>query len=88
MHQYAVGQGLPTVILIIIQGQFEIFQRFSSGKLVLATIDSCFVAPNYYGNGSNTEAYWYIYILLVSAEKLTCTPKAMISYFEYVCMYV
>jgi hypothetical protein len=28
------------------------FQRFPSSKLVLITVESCFVALNYYGNGS------------------------------------
>jgi hypothetical protein len=35
----------------IIEGQFQAFQRFSSSKLVLKTVESCFVALNY-GNGS------------------------------------
>jgi hypothetical protein len=41
-----------TAIPIIIEGQFQVFQRFSSSKLVLKTVESCFVALNYYGNGS------------------------------------
>jgi hypothetical protein len=41
-----------TAIPIIIEGQFQAFQRFSSSKLVLKTVESCFVALNYYGNGS------------------------------------
>ncbi len=41
-----------TAIPIIIEGQFQVFQRFSSSKLVLKTVESCFVAHNYYGNGS------------------------------------
>jgi hypothetical protein len=41
-----------TAILIIIKGQFQVFQRFSSSKLVLETVESCFVALNYYENGS------------------------------------
>ncbi len=36
------------------RGQFQVFQRFSSSKLVLKTVESCFVALNYYGNGSTT----------------------------------
>jgi hypothetical protein len=41
-----------TAIPIIIEGQFQVFQRFSSSKLVLKTVESCFAALNYYGNGS------------------------------------
>ncbi len=41
-----------TAILIIIEGQFQTFQRYSSSKLVLKTVKSCFVALNYCGNGS------------------------------------
>jgi hypothetical protein len=41
-----------TAIPIIIEGRFQVFQRFSSSKLVLKTVESCFVALNYYGNGS------------------------------------
>jgi hypothetical protein len=36
-----------TAILIIIEGQLQVFQLFSSTKLVLKTIESCFVALNY-----------------------------------------
>ncbi len=44
----------PTAILIIIEGQFQIFQRLSSSKLVLKTVESCFTVLNYYENGSMT----------------------------------
>ncbi len=43
-----------TAILIIIESQFQAFQRFSSSKLVLKTVDSRFAALNYYGNGSTS----------------------------------
>jgi hypothetical protein len=46
---------IGTAILIILEGQFQVFQRFSSGKLVLKTVESCFVALNYYENGSRYE---------------------------------
>jgi hypothetical protein len=39
-------------IPIIIEGQFQVFQRFSSSKLVLRTVESRFTALNYYENGS------------------------------------
>ncbi len=41
-----------TAIPIIIEGRFQVFQWFSSSKLVLKTVESCFMAFNYYGNGS------------------------------------
>ena len=41
-----------TAILRIIGGRFQVFQRFPSSKLVLKTVESCFVALNYHGNGS------------------------------------
>ena len=44
---------LHTAIPIIIEGQFQVFQRFSSSKLVLETVESCFVALNYYEKGSS-----------------------------------
>ncbi len=39
-------------ILGTIEGPFQVFGRFSSSKLVLRTVESCFVALNYYENGS------------------------------------
>jgi hypothetical protein len=41
-----------TAILIIFEGQFQVFQRFSSSKLVLKTVKNCFVALKCYENGS------------------------------------
>ncbi len=41
-----------TAILMIFEGQFQVFQRFSSSKLVLKTVESCFAGLNYYENGS------------------------------------
>jgi hypothetical protein len=43
---------VSTAIPIIIEGQFQVFQLFSSSKLVLEAVESCFVALNYYGKGS------------------------------------
>jgi hypothetical protein len=56
-----------TAITIMIEGRFQVFQQFSSSKLVLKTVESCFAALNYYGNGSRTEhvkmyiTYKYVY---------------------------
>jgi hypothetical protein len=46
-----------TAILIIIEGQLQVFQRFSSSKLVLKTVESCFMALNYCGNGSTVLSF-------------------------------
>jgi hypothetical protein len=43
---------INTAIPILIEGLFQVFQRFSSSKLVPKTAESCFVALNYYGIGS------------------------------------
>jgi hypothetical protein len=42
-----------TVTPIIFEGQFQVVQRFSSSKLVLKAVETCFVALNYYGDGSS-----------------------------------
>jgi hypothetical protein len=39
-------------ILTIIEGQFQVFQRFSGSKLALRTVESRHEALNYYENGS------------------------------------
>jgi hypothetical protein len=38
-------------LLIIFEGQFQIFQRHSSSKLVLKTVESCLTILTYYENG-------------------------------------
>ncbi len=42
-----------TAIPIIIEGQFQAFQRFSSSKRVLKTVENRSTALNYYGVGSS-----------------------------------
>jgi hypothetical protein len=39
-------------ILFIIEGRFQVFERFSSGKLVQKTVGSRFAALNYCESGS------------------------------------
>jgi hypothetical protein len=56
-HALYVGQYILPFPYIIIEGQFQNFQRFSSSKLVLITVESCFVALNYYGNGSTYKSH-------------------------------
>jgi hypothetical protein len=65
-----------TAIPIIIEGQFQVFQRFSKSKLVLKAVESCFVALNYYGNGS-------MYVCKYVQENNVCTYARM-----HKCMYV
>ena len=45
-----------TAILIIIEGHFQVFQRFSSSKLVLKTVGSRCMGLNYYENGSKNNS--------------------------------
>jgi hypothetical protein len=40
MSQFLASTG--TAILILIECQFQVFQRFPSSKLVLKTVESCF----------------------------------------------
>jgi hypothetical protein len=40
---------------MIIEGQLQVFQRFSSSELARKTGESCFMALSCYGNGGNTE---------------------------------
>jgi hypothetical protein len=49
---YGISGSSSTSILIIFEGQLQAIQRLSSSKLVLKTVESCFVALNYYENGS------------------------------------
>jgi hypothetical protein len=44
-----------TAILVIIEVQFQVSQRFSSSKLVLKIVESCFVSLNDYENGNKTK---------------------------------
>ncbi len=41
-----------TAILIIMEGRFEVFQRFSGSKLALQNVMSRFATLNYHENGS------------------------------------
>jgi hypothetical protein len=49
---------LQAVITIIIEGRFS-FSTVSSSKLVLKTVESCFVDLNYYENGSMKGNFWF-----------------------------
>jgi hypothetical protein len=40
-----------TAFLMIFEGQFQVFQRFSSSRLVLKTVRSRFTAIKYYAIG-------------------------------------
>jgi hypothetical protein len=41
-----------TAILVIFEGWFQVFQLLFSSKLVLKTVEICFVTLNYHENGS------------------------------------
>jgi hypothetical protein len=49
-----------TAILIISEGRYQAFQRFSSSKLVLKTVASCFSALHYYENGSAVPSMYEV----------------------------
>jgi hypothetical protein len=51
-----------TAILIIIEGQFQAFQGFSSSKPVLKTVESRFAALNYDENGSTCSVNAHVQI--------------------------
>jgi hypothetical protein len=71
---------VPTAILIIIGGLFQIFQRFSTSKLVLKTVKSRVAALNYYANGS---------IRRISSNLCVCACMYVCVYVSmYVCVYV
>jgi hypothetical protein len=74
---------LDTAILTIIEGRFQVFQRFPSSKLALKTVASCFVALNYYENGSmHRQGWWGKYnALAASVTKKKKNPKRHHGYF-------
>jgi hypothetical protein len=61
--------GNPTAILIIIEGQFQVFQWVSSSKLVLKIVGSCFEALNYYENGSTPSVLWFSLPMLGTGDR-------------------
>jgi hypothetical protein len=52
MYIYISIVAHPTALLTKIEGENQVFQRFSSSKLVLKTVESRFAALDYYENGS------------------------------------
>jgi hypothetical protein len=63
------GQFIPRQYChrITIEGQFQVFQRVSSSKVVLKTVESCFLALKYYEDGSmyDHKLKHYYYILYI-----------------------
>jgi hypothetical protein len=57
-----------TAILTITVGQFQVFQRYSSSKMVQRTVESRFEALKYYENGSMqiTKPCLYVYPMYIS----------------------
>jgi len=51
--KYCMKLAATAAIPIIIEGLLQVVQRFSSSKLVLKTVESCFMALNYHENGSS-----------------------------------
>jgi hypothetical protein len=74
-----------TAILIITEGQFQVFQRFSSSKLVLKTVESCFVALNYYGNGSTKRPFK---IRLYTCTVILVQPLLTFHTHTHTCAYI
>ncbi len=74
---------LHTAILIIIEGQFQAFQRVSSSKLVLKTVESCFVALNYYENGS-THTFMHSVLFPPAVRNLLLFLFCMSSYMHVI----
>jgi hypothetical protein len=60
-----------TAIPTIIEGRFQDLPRFSSSKLVLVTVESCFLALNYYGNGSSSAVFWPYVSVSISTRRAT-----------------
>ncbi len=52
---------LVTAILVLFEGQFQVFQRFPGSKLVLEPVESCFVALKCYENGSIYDGDFYYF---------------------------
>ncbi len=74
---------MTTAILNTMEGLFQVFQRFSSSKLVLKTVGSRFAALNCYEHGSRTSYYWR------NIESIqNHSTKAQVWILSYVCMYV
>ncbi len=80
-----------TAIPIIIEGRFQNFQRFSSSKLILITVESSFLALNYYGNGI-MESILIFHIHMHTCLKCTCSlfllriSFGIISFCKYMCV--
>jgi hypothetical protein len=79
--QYLEKLAHGTAIPIIIEGRFQVFQRFSSSNLVLKAVERCFVALNYYGNGSSTR--------YMKSKKSNCgCTKHQTTIYMYVYIYI
>ena len=81
-----IGEFRPrTAILIIFEGQFQVFQRFSSSKLVVKAVESC--------SGTH-QTYWFFFFLRVNMYRFSsCDLKSSqiyqrISAVACTCVYV
>jgi hypothetical protein len=84
-------------ILIIIQGQFQVFQRFLGSTRVSKTVESCFAALKYYEKGSTCVCICFsvsITSFCLICSKYVCMHAAQhcahvcMHACVYVCMYV
>ena len=73
-----------TAILIIFEGRFQVFQQFSSGKLVFKDVEIRFAALNYYENGS---MYWSVFGVS-GANSCKKIGSVVCSVMKHECMYV
>jgi hypothetical protein len=67
-----VARYAHTAILIIIEGQFQVFQRISSSKVVLRTVESRYEALNYYENSSTCDEFqiYQEYYIICQSQSL------------------
>jgi hypothetical protein len=73
-----------TAIPMIFEGLFQAFQQSFSSKLVLNTVQSCFVAPNYYENGSSVS--WLEQHIPLPGESGDCKMSSMMVHCVLLCV--
>ena len=49
--------GYHTTLIIIFDSQFQLFERFSSSRSLLKTVESCFETLNYAANWSTISVF-------------------------------
>ncbi len=85
---------IVTRILIIIEGQSQVFQRFFSSKLVLNTVTNHFAALNYYQNGNSTLTFSFLglqsfFFVFFTKEKRLLFMNMRVGYiYIYIYIYI